>query len=168
MEVLNINYVPDPIYHSRMIKPEDANIKLESGKTLEEDKIEFPSIFDNSFSVEVTTEKEKFSFTVPVRYSWNNADIVGLLQVIAACSRDDRRVILASGVHDYMLLARKELLEEFKKFKFDLTVDDYILLTSETFGFIAHSQGMDETKAKIMAKSIYLYQKLGRSSEWMI
>jgi hypothetical protein len=99
-KVKNIRYTPFPVARPRFIKDGDDKIILDSKTeyTLADDKMLYPSIFDKSFTLKVTTENLLFSFSVPERYRWNHADIIGVIQILALCSKDDRRVILASGI----------------------------------------------------------------------
>ena len=169
--VLAVAFSPDPLSRKRTIDPlKDYDIILDFKKpwTLADDKEEYPSIFDNEFVVGIRTNLRTFTFRVYARYRWNNADIWGFLQIIALCSKDDRRVILGSGVHDFMLEYKQEIFEEFYAQDPTLTVEEYRWITSDTFRWVINSQGMGPIKSKMMSNIVDNFQKNFQKKKWRI
>lgn len=169
--VLAVAFSPVPSERKRNIDPtKDHKIILDYKKpyTLADDKKEFPSIFDNEFVVGIKTNKRVLTFRVYARYRWNNADIWGFLQIIALCSKDDRRVILGSGIHDFLLEYKQELFEHFKEQDPTIDVDAFRWITSDTFGWIIKSQGMGPIKSKMMKNVVDCFQKHFQKKKWNI
>ncbi|MCD7780715.1 MAG: hypothetical protein LUH05_08615 [Candidatus Gastranaerophilales bacterium] len=164
-------FTPNPDGGQRFRYEKDKNILLDTktGYTLYEDKLKYPSIFNNKFTANVYTQKFNFEFEVyghqtinnDSRYRWNNADIKGILQ--AFCSADDRRIILPSGIHDYMLEFKREIYELIKD---RCSIDEYRHLTSEIFIYLCIQQGFSSLKAKIMGNAVDLYQKKCCKKSW--
>lgn len=168
-----VKFTPKPQGGYRFRYENDKNIILDTktGYSLYDDKLKYPSIFDNTFIVKVITEKFNFNFTVyghenikgDKRYRWNNADILGILKIF--CSPDDRRIILPSGIHDYMLEMKAEI---YKKIKDKCTISEYRRLTSDIFIFLCIQQGFSKTKAKIMGNLVDCFQKHFQKKKWNI
>lgn len=152
---------------------EDKQIVLNSktGYTLYDDKLEYPSIFENTFTVAVYTDKFNFEFIVEgkeningdTRYRWNNADIRSILKVF--CSPDDRRIVLPSGIHDYMLENKFAIYETIKD---KCTMQEYRRLTSEIFIYLCQQQGFSTVKAKIMGNLVDYFQKNWQKKKWTV
>lgn len=173
-KIISVDFKPFPKVGQRLKKKGDDKIILDTktGYSLYEDKSLYPSIFENVFVVEVNTTDFYFEFKVfgrqqyannDQRYRWNNADIVGLLKMF--CSPDDRRIILPSGIHDYML--------EFKEFVYDkisdvCTPDEYRRITSEIFIYLCTQQGFSPLKAKIMGNLVDCFQKHFQKKKWNV
>lgn len=169
--VLAVAFSPIPLDRNRSIDPlKDFDIVLDYKKpwTLADDKKEYPSIFDNEFVVGIRTNKRTLIFRVYERYRWNNADIWGILQVIAWCSKDDRRVILGSGIHDFMLEYKQELFEKFLLQDPTLTIEDYRWISSDTFKWNINMQGMGPIKSKLMSNLVDFFQKHFQKKKWNI
>ena len=169
--VLAVSYSPEPLPIKRNIDPlKDYDVVLDYKKpwTLADDKSEYPSQFRNEFVVGIKTNLRTFIFRVYAYYRWNNADIWGVLQIIALCSKDDRRVILGSGLHDFLLEHKQELFEEFYNQDPILTVDEYRWITSDTFRWVINSQGMGPLKSKMMANLVDNFQKNFQKKKWRI
>lgn len=168
-----IIFEPYPMIGQRVKRPEDKEIILDSklGYTLWDDKTEYPSIFENVFNMHVVLED--FVFTVEVkgqnailkdkRYRWNNADIRGILKMF--CSPDDRRIILCSGIHDYMLEFKQDI---YRKIKSKYTPEEYRRLTSDIFIYLCESQGFTKFKAKLMGNLVDCFQKHFQKKKWQL
>lgn len=170
LKIKRIEYTPLPLIRKRIIEAKDYGIVLDTktNYTLAKDKEIYPSIFDNHFMIHITTNSFDFVFDIENRYRWNHADILGLIQIIAMCSKDDRRVILASGIHDYMLEMKQKVFKAVKTVYSDLTVPQYRKLTSNIFEYILVSQGMGTTHAKMMANVVDWFQKNFQKKKWVI
>ncbi len=170
-KLIDVIFQPFPQVGQRIKKDEDKNIILDSksGYTLYDDKENFPSIFENIFNVLVITEKYRFIFEVKghnkiandPRYRWNNADIKGVLKYF--CSPDDRRIILPSGIHDYMLEFKAEI---YAKIKYVCTPDEFRRLTSDIFIMLCEEQGFSKMKSKLMGNLVDCFQKYFQKRKW--
>lgn len=160
--ILDIVYFDEPQYRSRKINDgdEDVVIDYKTYYSLRDDKRKYPSIFDNEFVIAIKTNLRCFYFPVYKRYRWNNADILGVIQIIAMCSKDDRRVLLASGMHDFMLDYAQLCLNTIRQCKDceSMSVNEYIWLTSRIFEFNTASQGMSKLQSKIMSSAVQIFQ----------
>ena len=74
--------------------------------------------------VGIKTNVRKLYFPVYGKFRWNNADIIGPIQIIALCGKDDRRVILGSGIHDYLLEYKQYIYKMFLQQDETLTIDE--------------------------------------------
>ncbi len=167
----NIIFQPFPRIGQRIKQESDKDIILcsKTGYSLFDDKNNYPSIFENVFNVLVVTSDFKFSFEVKgknkivkdQRYRWNNADICGILKCF--CSPDDRRIILPSGIHDYMLEFKKEI---YAKIKHCCTPAQFRELSSEIFIVLCKQQGFSSCKAEIMGNLVDFYQKHFQKKKW--
>ena len=169
--VLAVAFSPEPQGRHRVIDPtKDYKIILDykTGYSLADDKKQYPSIFDNEFVFGIKTTKRTLIGRIYERYRWNNADIVGVVQIIALCSKDDRRVILGSGLHDFLLEYKEELFNDFIKTNPDLTIDSFRWITSDTFRYVINSQGMGPIKSKIMSNVVDCFQKHFQKKKWDI
>lgn len=171
--VLEVKFSPNPDggYRFRYEKDKCIVLDTKNGYTLYDDKMKYPSIFNNIFRVMVSTEKFDFTFdlkgrkniTGDLRYRWNNADIAGLLKFM--CSPDDRRIILPSGIHDYMLEEKQYI---YNRIKNKCTVEEYRRLTSDIFIFLCIEQGFSKTKANTMGNLVDFFQKNMCKDSWNI
>ncbi len=169
----NVIFEPFPKIGQRIKKEKDKNVILcpKTGYTLYDDKSNYPSIFENVFYVLVVTGKFKFTFEVKnknkitndPRYRWNNADICGVLKCF--CSPDDRRIILPSGIHDYMLEYKEEI---YAKIKHCCTPEEFRELTSKIFIRLCKEQGFSACKAGIMGNLVDFYQKYFQKKKWQV
>ena len=93
--VIGVAFSPSPVPRHRVIEPNDKKIILNTKTrySLADDKKDFPSIFDNEFVFGIRTTQRTLIGRIYKRYRWNNADIIGVIQLIALCSKDDRRII---------------------------------------------------------------------------
>lgn len=173
-KLLSVDFEPFPKGGQRFKKEGDKNIILDTktGYSLYDDKALYPSIFENVFVVKVTTLYFYFEFKVcgkriyankDLRYRWNNADIVGILKMF--CSPDDRRIILPSGIHDYMLEFKKNI---YSKISDICTPDEYRRITSEIFIYLCIQQGFSPLKAKIMGNLVDCFQKHFQKKKWNV
>lgn len=170
LKIKRIEYMPLPLIRKRIIEDKDYKIVLDTktNYTLAEDKETYPSIFDNHVMIHVVTTSFDFVFDIEERYRWNHADILGIIQIIALCSKDDRRVILASGIHDYILEMKNKVFKAVKDVFKDLTVAQYRKLTSNIFEYVLVSQGMSKLQAKMMANVVDWFQKNFQKTKWVI
>lgn len=160
---------PDGGHRFRYQKDKKIILNTKNGYTLWDDKLKYPSIFNNVFKTYIYTEKFNFCFKVfghqvinnDSRYRWNNADIKGILQ--AFCSADDRRIILPSGIHDYMLEFKKEIYELVQK---DCSIEEYRRLTSDIFIYLCIEQGFGKLKARMMGNIVDFWQKHHEKRKW--
>lgn len=169
--VLAVAFSPEPIQRGRHIDPlVDYKTILEpkTNYTLAEDKKIFPNIFDNEFVFGIKTNKRVLISRVYPRYKWNNADIIGIIQILVLCSKDDRRVILGSGIHDFLLEYKYDVYNEFRRQSVDLTQDEFRWITSEAFRWIIQSEGMGPLKSKIMSNVLDCFQKHLQKKKWEI
>lgn len=169
--VLAVAFSPEPQGRHRVIDPiKDYQVIIDykTGYSLADDKKKFPSIFDNEFVFGIKTNKRTLIGRIYRRYKWNNADIVGIIQIIALCSKDDRRVILGSGLHDFLLEYRQYLYNNFIKEYPDLSIDEFRWVTSDTFRWVINSQGMSSLQAKIMSNVMDCFQKYWERKRWAI
>lgn len=167
--VVGVAFSPIPITRHRLIEPEDKKVILDYKKeySLADDKKDFPSIFDNEFVFGIKTTKRELIGRVYKRYKWNNADIIGIVQLIALCSKDDRRIVLASGIHDFLLEYKYELYKQWS-FQDDLSIEEFRWITSDTFRWICEQQGMRHSKAVAMANIMDCFQKHIEKKKWDI
>ena len=167
--VMGVVFSPLPINRHRNIEPKDEKVILDykTEYSLADDKKEFPSIFDNEFVFGIKTTKRELIGRVYQRYKWNNADIIGIIQLIALCSKDDRRIILASGIHDYLLEYKYELYKQWSA-QDDLSIEEFRWITSDTFRWICEQQGMRHSKAVVMANIMDYFQKHIEKKKWEI
>ncbi len=162
LQFVIFNPNPDGGQRFRYEKDKNTVLNTKTGYTLYDDKLKYPSIFNNEFNVFVYTNNFNFEFKVyghekindDSRYRWNNADIKGILQTF--CSADDRRIILPSGIHDYMLEYKREIYSQIKD---QCNIDEYRRLTSEIFIYLCIQQGFSSVKAKLMGNAVDFYQK---------
>lgn len=169
--VLAVAFSPEPQERHRDIDPEkDHRIFLDykTRYSLADDKKQFPSIFDNEFVFGIKTNKRTLISRVYKRYKWNNADIIGVLQIVVLCSKDDRRIILGSGIHDFLLEYKYELYNMFIKQEPDMTIDEFRWITSDAFRWLINSQGMGPIKSKIMSNILDCFQKKWQKKKWKI
>ena len=169
--VLAVAFSPEPRDRHRIIDPiNDHKVILDykTGYSLADDKKKFPSIFDNEFVFGIKTNKRTLIGRIYKRYKWNNADIVGIIQIIALCSKDDRRVILGSGIHDFILEYKYDLYKSFVKENPNLTIDQFRWITSDTFRWLINSQGMGPIKSKFMSNVMDCFQKYLQKKKWSI
>ena len=170
--ILDIRYHNSPVYRNRKINDGDKDVVLYSktGYTLYDDKRKYPSIFDNEFIVAVKTNKRQFFFPIYSRYRWNNADIIGPVQILAACGKDDRRIILASGLHDFMIEYNQLVFNLIKKNEtcYDMKVADYRWITSEVLRFVMETQGMSHFQASVMSNTVDFFQKYCNKKKWKL
>lgn len=169
--LIDVIFYPFPKIGQRVKCEEDKDIILcsKTGYTLYDDKLNFPSIFENVFNVQVITADFTFTFEVKgkskilndSRYRWNNADILGILKCF--CSPDDRRIILPSGIHDYMLEFKEEI---YSKIKHCCGVDEFRRLTSDIFVHLCKEQGFSSCKASLMGNLVDLFQKYFQKRKW--
>lgn len=166
--VKEITFNPQPDGGYRFITEDDKNLIIDTktGKTLKDDKLEYPSEFKNSFCITVETNNISFEFEIEANYRWNNADIYGIIQVIARCAKDDRKIILPSGIHDYMLEYKNDIyniiLEKYENY----TGEEYRWLTSEIFRYLCITQGFSKIKATLMANIVDCFQKYFQKKKW--
>lgn len=169
--VLAVAFSPEPIQRGRHIDPlVDYKTVLDSKThyTLADDKKQFPNIFDNEFVFGIKTSERTFISRVYPRYRWNNADIIGIIQILILCSKDDRRVILGSGIHDFLLEYKDELYWDFKEqAEGSLTMEEFRWITSDAFRWIINSEGMGPIKSKIMSNVLDCFQKHLQARKWM-
>ena len=165
--VIAVAFSPLPIPRHRIVEAEDKRMILDykTGYSLADDKKEFPSIFDNEFLFGIKTTERVLIGRVYKRYKWNNADIIGVIQILALCSKDDRRVVLASGIHDFLLEYRYEL---YKQWGEDLSIEEFRWITSDTFRWIMQSQGMGPLKSRFMSNVMDCFQKHCQKRKWDI
>ena len=90
-----------------------------------------------------------------------------IIQLIALCSKDDRRIILASGIHDYLLEYKYELYKQWSA-QDDLSIEEFRWVTSDTFRWICEQQGMRHSKATVMANVMDCFQKYIEKKKWEI
>lgn len=168
--VIGVAFSPVPVPRHRIIEKEDKKTILDykTGYSLADDKKEFPSIFDNEFAFGIRTTKREFLGTIYRRYKWNNADIIGVVQIIALCSKDDRRIILPSGLHDFLLEYKYELFNIWHKQDSSLTIEEFRWVTSDAFRWVCEQQGFPTWKAKTMANILDCFQKHGQKKKWQI
>lgn len=168
--VIGVAFSPLPYPRHRIIEVNDYKTVLDykTEYTLADDKKTFPSIFDNEFVFGIKTTKRQFIGQVYKRYKWNNADIVGIIQIIALCSKDDRRVVLASGIHDFLLEYRYELFNNWYKQDTSLTIEEFRWITSDTFRWLCEQQGMPHSKAIAMSNIMDCFQKYIEKKKWQI
>lgn len=168
--VLGVEYAPSPKYGTRYVTEEDEHTIIDSktNYTVADDKQRYPSIFEKEFMVGIKTNVRKLYFPVYGKFRWNNADIIGPIQIIALCGKDDRRVILGSGIHDYLLEYKQYIYKMFLQQDETLTIDEFRWITSDTFRFIIESQGMGHKHAVIMANAVDYFQKHFQKKKWNI
>lgn len=168
--VIGVAFSPVPVPRHRIIEKEDKKTILDykTGYSLADDKKEFPSIFDNEFAFGIRTTKRELLGTIYRRYKWNNADIIGVIQIIALCSKDDRRIILPSGLHDFLLEYKYELFNIWHKQDSSLTIEEFRWITSDAFRWVCEQQGFPIWKAKTMANILDCFQKHGQKKKWQI
>ena len=172
-----VSFSGRPQILSRIVYEGDEHIMLSTkgnGYSLKEDKIKFPSIFENVFDVILTFEKDGVEYSrsltvqeqIPmngdVRFRWNNADIFGLLKFF--CSPDDRRIILASGIHDFLLEFREDNYRVFEDT--GLTVKEFIRMTSDAFIYLCIQGGFTKIKATTMGNLVDLFQLRFQRRKW--
>lgn len=166
--IIDFTFFPTPKAGHRYIEPDDFK-KIINKKTEETElmnKLDYPSIVYESFEFNFKTCDIDFSFNVDKDYYWNNADIYGILQLLANCSKDDRRVIYGSLIHDYMLENKVKLFQDIKKKYPGITIDRFRHLTSNLFVAIIISQGMTPWRAKMMGFFVDIFQKYVLKSKW--
>lgn len=169
--VLAVAFSPEPKDRHRNIDPiKDHKVILDykTGYSLADDKKTFPSIFDNEFVFGIKTNKRILIGRIYRRYRWNNADIIGVIQIIALCSKDDRRVILGSGLHDFLLEYKYDLYNTFVKEDPSLTIEEFRWITSDAFRWVINSQGMGPLKSKLMSNILDCFQKHFQKKKWII
>ena len=168
--VIGVAFSPSPVPRHRIIEPNDKKIILNTKTrySLADDKKDFPSIFDNEFVFGIRTTQRTLIGRIYKRYRWNNADIIGVIQLIALCSKDDRRIILPSGIHDFLLEYRYELYNEWIKQDKTLTIADFRWITSDTFRWLCEQQGFTHTKACYMSNVMNCFQKHCQKKQWLI
>lgn len=168
--VIGVAFSPVPIPRHRIIEPQDYKniLNYKTRYSLADDKKEFPSIFDNEFVFGIKTTKRELFGRVYKRYKWNNADIIGIIQLIAMCSKDDRRIILASGLHDFLLEYKYEIYNKWFEQDDSLSVDEFRWITSDTFRWLCEEQGFRHTKAVAMANIMDCFQKHIKKKKWEI
>lgn len=167
--VIAVAFSPLPITRHRIIEPQDKKVILDykTGYSLADDKKEFPSIFDNEFIFGIKTTKRELVGRIYKRYKWNNADIIGIIQLIALCSKDDRRIVLASGIHDFLLEYKYELYKQWST-KEELSIEEFRWITSDTFRWICEQQGMRHSKAIAMSNIMDCFQKYIERKKWSL
>lgn len=173
-----VSFSVKPQINDRVIYEGDDQIMLSTkgnGYSLKKDKLKFPSIFGNIFDVIITFEKDGVEHSIPLtvkeqiafingdeRFRWNNADIFGPLKLF--CSPDDRRIILASGIHDFLLEYRSVNYESFKET--GLTVKEFIKLTSDVFMYLCIQGGFTNIKATTMSNVVDFFQLRLQKRKW--
>lgn len=172
-----VSFSVRPQILSRTVYEGDDKIMLctkGNGYSLKEDKIAFPSIFSDIFDVLITFEKDGVEYVrsltvreqIPLnndhRFRWNNADIVGILKMF--CSPDDRRIILASGIHDFLLEYREQNYLVFKEC--GLSVKEFIRLTSDVFIYLCIQGGFTKMKATLMGNLVDIFQLHFQRRKW--
>lgn len=167
--VVGVAFSPLPMTRHRIIEPQDKKVILDYKKeySLADDKKEFPSIFDNEFVFGIRTTERELLGRVYKRYKWNNADILGVIQIIALCSKDDRRIVLASGIHDYLLEYKYELYKQWST-QDELSIEEFRWITSDTFRWLCEQQGMKHSKAVTMSNIMDCFQKHIEKKKWEI
>ena len=172
-KVKSILFAPLPKIGQRIKTEKDKKVILDtkSGYSLYDDKENFPSIFENVFKMSVILDD--FAFTIEIkdknilkddyRYRWNNADIRGVLKMF--CSPDDHKIILPSGIHDFIL---ENKVDVYKKIKSKVTPEEYRRLTSDIFIYLCISQGFSPCKAKIMGNLVDCFQKHFQRRKWQL
>ena len=168
--VTGVAFSPLPVSRHRLIEPDDHKVILDykTGYSLADEKKDFPSIFDNEFAFGIKTTKREFYGAIYKRYKWNNADIVGIIQIVALCSKDDRRIVLASGLHDFLLEYKYELFNNWYKEDPSLTIDEFRWITIDAFRWVCQQQGFTAFKAKLMSNVLDNFQKHFQKSRWKI
>ena len=168
--VIAVSFSPSPLPRHRLIEPKDEKVILDykTEYSLADDKRENPSIFDNEFVFGIKTTKRTVFGRVYKRYKWNNADIIGIIQLVALCSKDDRRIILPSGLHDFLLEYKYEIFNEWYKQDSSLTKEEFRWITSDTFRWLCEQQGFTHTKAKFMTNVLDCFQKHFQKKKWQI
>lgn len=167
--IIAVAFSPLPIPRHRIVEDEDKKVILDykTHYSLADDKKEFPSIFDNEFVFGIKTTKRVLMGRVYRRYRWNNADIVGVIQILALCSRDDRRVVLASGIHDFLLEYREEMYKQWSE-QSKLSIKEFRWITSDTFRWICEQQGLNPVQATVMSNIMDCFQKHWQKKKWDI
>ena len=164
-KLLSVTVKPKPKYHDRIIDKKD-NYTIVDDKngekiTLEEHKRKYPYKIDKDFICYVKTTHRKFSFTIPVDYCWNGADIPRVLWFFVG-SKDNPEFKVPSCVHDFLLEFRgyiyKNILRE------EITVSQYRRLTSLIFRELLKQYGTKTVKSNIMASAVAGFQFL--SPQW--
>lgn len=161
-------FAPCPKVGHRFIEPDDYKkiINRKTGETELINKIDYPSIVYSGFNFRFKTCDIDFDFDIEPDYIWNNADIYGILQIIAGCSKDDRRVIFGSLIHDYLLDNKDILFKKLKEKYPGITPQRFRHLTSNIFIYVIISQGMVPWRAKLMGNFVDLFQKYILRKEW--
>lgn len=158
-KVLSVVLKPRAKYHDRNINKKDYDVIIDDKTgnkiTLAEHKRKYPYKVDKDFIVNVQTTHRKFSFTVPVDYCWNGADIPRALWFFVG-SKDNPEFKVPSCVHDFLLEFKdyiyKNVLRE------EITVSQYRRLTSLIFRELLKQYGTKTVKSNIMASAVAGFQ----------
>jgi len=136
-------------------------ISFDDNEVVTTAKKKYPFELNNSIDVTVSTNYNTFSFTIPIGYTWNGADIPRVFWRIIG-SRTDNDFLVASMVHDYMLEFKTFIVKEI--LHNEITMREYRRLTSLIFRYIIKAQGTNVIKANVMAWCVDIFQIMNKRS----
>ena len=156
--VLSVNIDPVPDIRIRVIEDSDT-------EPTKEGKIKYPFELFCTVTVTITTTFREFSFDVYNGYTWNGADIPKFFYRIIG-SRTSNEFLIASMLHDYLLQFKRFMIYEVLKNQ--ITISEYRRLTSLIFREKLKHQGVNTSKANVMAWAVDVFQHYLNRKQWYI
>ena len=111
------------------------------------------------FTVKIDNELYTFESNIPKGFTYNLADIPGILQLISY-DKHSPFVKNASFIHDYMLSRKRILYTDWEMAEKGITPIEFKRITSEIFGYVLRYNGVHYGKAMFMAKLVDMFQTL--------
>lgn len=147
-KVLNLKYNKTPKVMVRTIAENDTSLTKAS-------KTKYPFELMQAITITVTTDKRAFAFDIYKNFVWNGADIPRMVWTIIGTPTENDYLI-PSMIHDYILEFKNYILHD--KLHYELTLNEYLDLTSQIFCKALILQGVSEKKAKLMSWFVNMYQ----------
>lgn len=157
-QIVEIKFNEEPDIRIRVIQDNDTDATKKS-------KIKYPFELFCTVNVTIVTDFRTFSFDIYNGYTWNGSDIPQFLWSLVG-SRTDTQFLTAALLHDYILQFRKYMLKEV--LHNEMTVDEYIRLTSLIFREQLKKSEVKTIKANIMSWFVNTYQILFNRKQWKI
>lgn len=147
-KVLNVDYNETPKVRVRTIAEGDTILTKKS-------KAKYPFELFKPLTVTVITDKRTFSFDIYKGFVWDGASIPRFVwSIIGSPTEND--YLIPSMIHDYILEFKNYLMHD--KLHYELTLDEYLNVTSQIFCKALQTQGVSEKKANLMTFFVNQFQ----------
>jgi len=152
--ITSVSWNPEVVIKEREITYQDTPGVIASKK-------KFPLRFCRTVEFNIVTTRRTFHLTIPA-FNYDGCTILKVFEPIIG-KRTDKKFRLASAVHDYICLIRKNLLEiEWG----NCSPEDLINLSTELFYKLLVLKGVSSIKAGFMSTLVYIWQRYVNYKAW--